>query len=181
MYHSNSRDWNCKKCNEKIFGSKNMCFKCHVDKLGNPVARQQNPNDWDCKKCNDHQFSKNTQCRKCGTPKGWTPTTLSLTRPLQPIIARLGDWICPSTACGDIQFAKNKMCRKCGTVKPTDIKPEENLCAICYDKPKEIAFKHGSIAHFCVCSTCAKIITDKKERCPMCQLPIDESVRLYTA
>jgi len=34
-------DWNCKGCNFLIFGSKDKCFKCNLDKEGNPVTNNK--------------------------------------------------------------------------------------------------------------------------------------------
>ncbi|AYV77834.1 MAG: E3 ubiquitin-protein ligase Mdm2 [Edafosvirus sp.] len=183
MYHHHPPDWYCKGCNQKIFGSKDKCSKCNLGK-----------HDWICLNCSDKQFARNTECRKCKKPKGWVPTEESKPAPASAIAitpavpkgGRAGDWLCPK--CNVVIWASKDKCKKCDTPKPTATVTEnkekddkEDTCAVCFDKPKEIAFKHGPECHLACCTSCAKIIMDMKKPCPICNMPTDGIIKVFNA
>ncbi|GBP54098.1 Mariner Mos1 transposase [Eumeta japonica] len=45
---------------------------------------------------------------------------------------------------------------------------KENLCIVCFTKPKSGVFVHGRIAHICCCYKCAVKIWTQLKRCPVC-------------
>lgn len=61
----------------------------------------------------------------------------------------------------------------------SEIHVHDNSCVICYSAPKTSGFLHGDTVHAVVCKTCAQK-TRPGENCPMCRLPIERVVRLYS-
>lgn len=57
--------------------------------------------------------------------------------------------------------------------------PDHQLCIVCLDKPRAVAFMHGEAAHFCVCRGCAAKFEAGKSRCPMCQAGIDRKIDIF--
>ena len=56
---------------------------------------------------------------------------------------------------------------------------EENLCIICYQERRNIAFGCG---HMCYCSNCYdKIKISNKNECPVCRKAIDNTLRIFNA
>lgn len=49
---------------------------------------------------------------------------------------------------------------------------DTNKCNICYLKPKNGIFNHGSTAHLYCCYKCAKQIWNRSGRCPICNLKV---------
>jgi len=61
---------------------------------------------------------------------------------------------------------------------------EATECAICHDQKAVIALIHhksnqGNIAHMCCCAECAEKLQSLGQNCPMCQRPIDGTVRVF--
>ncbi|KAF2358482.1 Zinc finger RanBP2-type [Trinorchestia longiramus] len=48
----------------------------------------------------------------------------------------------------------------------------DNLCIMCQDRPKDAVIIHGKISHQATCYQCAKTISDRKQRCPVCRRKI---------
>jgi rubrerythrin len=55
-------DWTCPKCSFIIFGKKDHCYKCNVDKSGQIIKEKR---DWKCPKCNFLIFGSKEKCFKC--------------------------------------------------------------------------------------------------------------------
>ena len=59
-----SDDWICKGCRGKVFGNRDRCVRCNLDKYGNKDIRY-NCGDWICKGCGCKIFGKKKKCFKC--------------------------------------------------------------------------------------------------------------------
>jgi len=127
-------DWNCPKCANHNFASRDNCRACGASKNSNaaPVpsggGSGAKTGDWSCS-CGEHNFSSRTHCRKCQAPKPSPPSSFltmvssfltgqpaaSSSTNLQQQAAtaptKKGDWSC---ACGELNFASRVVCRKCG-------------------------------------------------------------------
>ena len=44
-----------------------------------------------------------------------------------------------------------------------------SLCIICQSKPINAGFIHGKLTHRCVCYKCGKMITKRRQPCPICR------------
>lgn len=65
-----SGDWNCPKCGDHNFASKDKCRKCFTKKDSpNSNTVQREPGDWDCLGCGEMNFKKRHICFKCNKPK----------------------------------------------------------------------------------------------------------------
>lgn len=170
------KDWWCDKCNIKIFGSKDKCFKCHTNRPNNtPVFNQQKVQDYDCPHCGHYNYARNEKCRICDHPP---PKKQS-----QPIRGKPGDWFCPE--CGDFQFSKNKSCRKCGYIKEIlnidiDNISQDKFCLYCMMSLKDTVLVHSNnIAHLCVCYQCAEQLMKDQSKCPICRANIESINKVY--
>ena len=59
--------------------------------------------------------------------------------------------------------------------------PEETVCIICMDEPRNATLVHGDTGHVCCCLKCAQDLKAKGLACPMCRKPIDVVIRQFTA
>lgn len=189
-------DWNCPKCNYKIFGTKNTCYKCNVDRKGNTINAIK-IGDWNCPKCGDYQFARNNNCRKCNTIKPGITTGINNYLPTKPsiITPRDGDWKCPK--CYVNVFASRDKCFKCQTPKPQNTdnenkndnintektinSNEDNLCSICLDQPNNMLLLHesGTEGHKCCCQNCANSLIGNNQSCPICRQKITQAIKVY--
>lgn len=48
----------------------------------------------------------------------------------------------------------------------------DNICNICYMRPKNGVFNHGKIGHIYCCYSCAKKLWQKSNKCPLCNVKI---------
>lgn len=119
-YRNRPADWNCPKCSDKIFGSKQYCIKCNVDRYGssrfNINMLKTGVVDWNCPGCNFKVFSAKKYCNKCNIDRdgnsmenkeGDINNVANNT-----INKREGDWNCPK--CNFNIFASKNYCHKCG-------------------------------------------------------------------
>lgn len=52
---------------------------------------------------------------------------------------------------------------------------EEDLCCICFERPRDAIIVHGESGHECCCFTCAKQL----QECPVCRMGIDTVIRHF--
>jgi len=56
--------------------------------------------------------------------------------------------------------------------------PPDDVCVVCFNRPRTVGFLHGESLHRCVCQACAQqIIENGKGTCPMCRKSIDKVIR----
>ena len=66
IYHNRPTDWVCSGCDKVIFGSKEICVKCNIDRYGNKRGASTHPSgDWNCPRCSFRVFSERKYCNKC--------------------------------------------------------------------------------------------------------------------
>ncbi|CAG5002673.1 unnamed protein product [Parnassius apollo] len=53
----------------------------------------------------------------------------------------------------------------------------DNMCIVCFSKPKSGVFVHGRIAHICCCYNCAVKVWAKAKRCPLCNCKVSNVLR----
>lgn len=124
-------DWDCEKCGDVVFASKNRC-RCgsvathrgsvrasmggSTDGDSNVRADGGNTNrrrmrkklgDWYCPNCGNLCFASKTECFRCQTTK---PEGAG------QFIRKPGDWDCPN--CNEIVFARKAKCFKCDADRP---------------------------------------------------------------
>ena len=58
--------------------------------------------------------------------------------------------------------------------------PDETVCIICMDEPRNATLVHGDTGHVCCCLKCAQDLKAKGLACPMCRKPIDVVIRQFT-
>lgn len=58
---------------------------------------------------------------------------------------------------------------------------QEKTCVICMAAPKEWSFRHGHSVHVCACEHCAKMCFKERRICPVCNMPADEILQVFTA
>lgn len=69
-----SGDWYCKGCGFKLFANKTHCYKCRLDRNGNPLPGSQNrAGDWKCNGCGFLIYSSKDRCTKCNMDKNGNP------------------------------------------------------------------------------------------------------------
>ncbi|XP_057302883.1 uncharacterized protein LOC130637047 [Hydractinia symbiolongicarpus] len=56
---------------------------------------------------------------------------------------------------------------------------DEDKCIICLSKRKSATFVHGRMGHCCCCLSCASILENRRDKCPICRAPIDFVIRQY--
>ena len=151
-------DWNCPKCNMKVFASKKFCFKCRVDKEGNIVSTlegisgfEMKTGDWNCPACGDYQFARNKACRKCRTPKSLLNNNVTITNIENTERTTVGN------------------------------EEDDNTCRICWDQPSNMLLLHedGKDGHKCCCQDCAAILIAGGKDCPICRKEVIDSIRVY--
>jgi len=60
----------------------------------------------------------------------------------------------------------------------TRTEPSDDVCVVCFNRPRTVGFLHGDSLHRCVCQGCAqRIIENGKGNCPMCRKKIDQVIR----
>jgi hypothetical protein len=59
-------------------------------------------------------------------------------------------------------------------------KEMENICVICLTNSKAWGFKHGSTVHMCACEGCVKTCYKEKKTCPVCNLPADDILQVFS-
>lgn len=65
-YRNRPDNWICKCCNREIFGSKEYCLKCNLDKNGNKkFIHLHTSGDWNCPVCKFRVSILNKYCNKC--------------------------------------------------------------------------------------------------------------------
>lgn len=142
-------DWNCPRCGEHCFASRDECYKCKTRK---PQENIKKKGDWDCS-CGGMNFASRLACHKCGKNKIDNSPAI--------IRAQPGDWHC---GCGEMNFGTRTVCRKCGKSnepeKSTDID-----CKICFESPSDTRL--NTCGHVAMCRGCATKLTS----CPICRLP----------
>jgi hypothetical protein len=57
----------------------------------------------------------------------------------------------------------------------------ENSCVICHANDKEWGFKHGETVHLCACEVCAHTWFLERPICPMCNVPAEEILHVFSA
>jgi hypothetical protein len=141
-------DWRC-RCGEKVFGSKDRCFKCHSRRPSSPprsppskrVDRgdRDTSKDWTCAQCHFVVWG-GKPCRKCGArPPGSVGEVAAASSSASVAVA----WRCMQCGfdnskgdhcemcrtkrgywrCGTCEFdvfANKRACFKCGTKRPID-------------------------------------------------------------
>jgi hypothetical protein len=165
-------DWNCKGCNFLIYGSKDRCFKCNLDRNGDKVV-QKRAGDWNCKGCGFLLYASKASCFKC-----------KLNRKGDKVVQkRAGDWNCKG--CGFLLYASKTSCFKCNldkegrSVKDFDNMKDDDLCIVCFSNPKNSVFIHGDEAHQSCCYACANQIKNKDNKCPLCRKTIDSVIKVF--
>lgn len=85
-------DWNCPKCNYRVFRSKDKCPECCKRR-----SSKRRLNDWFCS-CGELNFAKREVCRlgKCKRPE------------------KRKKWTC---SCGQLNSAVRNICRRCNRMK----------------------------------------------------------------
>ena len=63
---------------------------------------------------------------------------------------------------------------------PSPAPPEETVCIICMDEPRNATLVHGDTGHVCCCLKCAQDLKTKGLACPMCRNPIDVVIRHFS-
>ena len=58
---------------------------------------------------------------------------------------------------------------------------DELTCVICFERPTDATFVHGSTAHVCCCLSCAQSLFQQMQFCPMCRKPIESVLQLFFA
>ena len=58
---------------------------------------------------------------------------------------------------------------------------QEKTCVICMAAPKEWSFRHGHSVHVCACEHCAKMCFKERRICPVCNMPADEILQVFSA
>lgn len=54
---------------------------------------------------------------------------------------------------------------------------EDDLCLICFERPRDASFVHGDSAHSNCCFACASQQDAMGRPCPTCRLPIEKVVK----
>lgn len=176
-------DWNCPKCNYRIFGRKQYCSKCNIDRDGD--KKPPRFGDWICNGCGGNIFARKDKCR-CGVTKEGSKTMppyqkkekrkrKKRDRPTdgQPESKKIKD--------GYANDFNQSSSTTTTTTTTTEEEREEKICCICLDNPIEMGFLHGDTIHNVCCGGCASQIFfgDKKE-CPLCREPITKLIKVYS-
>jgi hypothetical protein len=57
----------------------------------------------------------------------------------------------------------------------------ENTCAICMANTKAWGFRHGRTVHVCACEGCVKTCFKERKICPVCNLPADDILQVFSS
>ena len=52
-------------------------------------------------------------------------------------------------------------------------------CIICRDNSKNATFIHRDTGHFCCCWTCAMVLKQRGDPCPICRAPIEKVIKQF--
>lgn len=55
----------------------------------------------------------------------------------------------------------------------------KDVCIICLTEPKNSAFVHSGLLHACCCYRCAIKVWNKQNRCPVCNLQVNNVLKLF--
>lgn len=142
-------DWRC-RCGEKVFGSKDRCYKCHSRRPSSPPRSPRSPpskrvdrgerdtsKDWTCAKC-DFVIWGGKPCRKCGSrPPGDSGVSGEAeTAPSVPVALA---WRCMQCGFDNTKGDHCDMCRtkrgfwRCGTCE-FDVYANKRACGKCGTK-----------------------------------------------
>jgi hypothetical protein len=56
----------------------------------------------------------------------------------------------------------------------------ENVCVICLSNSRAWGFKHGKTVHMCACEGCVKTCFKERKMCPVCNMPADDIVQMFS-
>ena len=145
---------NCKGCNFRIFGSKNKCFKCNLDRNGLPINHSRNNqqnnnmncnpvkninnNDWNCKGCDFRIFGSKDKCFKCNLDRN-------------------------GLAINNINDQQNN----------------NNICTNCNKNIINSSFMHLNESHSIYCMECANDLFSSNGKCPECDKKIISVMKIY--
>lgn len=60
-----------------------------------------------------------------------------------------------------------------------DTTDNSDLCVVCLSEPKNGAFIHTKFAHLCCCYRCAVKIWNTRKKCPICNCPVKNVLKLF--
>lgn len=60
-----------------------------------------------------------------------------------------------------------------------DLSVNPTMCVVCLTREKTVAAIHEGLGHLVFCSTCAPIMDQRKEKCPICRSPVLQYLRMY--
>ena len=93
-YRNRPDNWICKSCNREIFGSKEYCLKCNIDRHGERKFVPLHPSgDWNCPICKFRVSILNQYCNKCDVTMygenniDTTPKVVVINSPFASILA----------------------------------------------------------------------------------------------
>jgi hypothetical protein len=105
-YNNRPHDWICPGCDCSIFGSKDICQKCNINRIGQKICSEIHPSgDWNCPKCKFRVSENKQYCNKCNIDKYGDKCIIQEEKNID------NNWNCP--ACNIRIFESKQHCRKC--------------------------------------------------------------------
>ncbi|XP_045535914.1 E3 ubiquitin-protein ligase Mdm2 [Papilio machaon] len=92
---------------------------------------------------------------------------------VKPLVKMVSD---PSLSIQEIDSVKLSKKAIINSIKE-NLDGNDNMCIICFSKPKSGVFVHGRIAHICCCYNCAVKVWAKAKRCPVCNCKVSNVLK----
>ncbi|KPJ05115.1 E3 ubiquitin-protein ligase Mdm2 [Papilio xuthus] len=92
---------------------------------------------------------------------------------VKPLVKMVSD---PSLSIQEIDSVKLSKKAIINSIKE-NLDGDDNMCIICFSKPKSGVFVHGRIAHICCCYNCAVKVWAKAKRCPVCNCKVSNVLK----
>ncbi|CAK1585087.1 unnamed protein product [Parnassius mnemosyne] len=92
---------------------------------------------------------------------------------VKPLVKMVSD---PSLSIQEVDTVKLSQRAIINSLKE-NLDSNDNMCIVCFSRPKSGVFVHGRIAHICCCYNCAVKVWAKAKRCPVCNCKVSNVLK----